>query len=808
MRYHDFILYRRTIMKKLLLLMMALVIALFVFASCDFGGEHEHNFVLTKTDDPTCTAKGMYTYACECGETKTEQFGEIAAHTFELTGTVAPNCTEAGVNSYACSCGETKTETFGEATGHSFELVSTDQPTCLAVGTRSYECSCGEVKTEEFGELTDHDYELTLTKDPSCEKEGSNEYTCKVCFETKSEALAATGHDYEQKVLNAPTCGRSGAYKYTCTKCKHSYIQKVGATGEHTYDEDTEASRILKCTGPSCASIKIREYDGKYKDIIVYKLSDADLELFDSVMAELAAIIEAADPYDATLHAYNPGSATHDAYMEMELKYEELYEILEYIIEQYQIAQIEYNMDMTNTEKSDNFDYVSELRTELVAEFYSFSQPIYDSMYREYYYYGMSEEEINAFIFDSNAVSNPEYKALVDRNTAIELEFDAIQAPATDPRVLSLYAEFVSNNKRIAEILGYDNYLEYAYENVYDRDYSYTDVATVANYVKQYIVPAYVDIYDDWNELTSSGSLTQTDVDIYYSQVSDSFFEYYDSNVYLNDYIDLLAFTGNPDKQMSFSDELNNLIMDGNLFRGDYEGAYVTYLYKTKTPIAYFGPTYSSPFTVAHEFGHYMNEKYNDNQYSQSFDLLEMHSQGNEILYLRFLEGKLTRQGNALVETYNLLVMLDTVVTALAVDTFEQAVYLDSYDGKSSAIIMADGTITADEYDLLFQSIIADFGATDYVSDSYWRYVTIHAPCYYVSYSISAISVLQLYPKSAEDFDAAIESYLKLFTYTDTLESENDYMTTEEVLQYAGLYSYTDEKLYQSLYDYLVVAEE
>ena len=796
-------------MKKLLLLILALVIALFVFASCDLIGKHEHDFVLTKTDEPTCTAKGVNTYACECGETKTEEYGEATGHTFELVSTVEPVCDKAGTKSYKCSCGETKTEEYGESAGHTFELVSTVEPTCKALGTKNYECSCGETKTEQFGELTDHDYELTNTKKAGCEKDGLNEYTCKICAETKSETLAATGHDYEQKVLNEPTCGRSGAYKYTCTKCKHSYTQKVGATGQHTYDEDTEASRILKCTGPSCASVKIREYDGKYKDVIVYKLTDDDLEVFDTVLAELAAIIDAADLYDATLHAYEEGSDTEAAYLVMEAKYEELYEILEYIIEQYQIAQIEYYMDMSNTEKSDIFNYVSELRTELVAEFYSFSQPLYDSMYREYYYYGMSEEEINAFIFDSNAVSNPEYKALVDRNTAIELEFDAITNPASDPRVLSLYAEFVSNNKRIAEILGYDNYLEYAYENVYDRDYSYTDVQAVADYVKEYIVPIYLSIYGNWNYITGeNGSLTQTDVDIYYSQVSDSFFDYYDSNVHLNDYIDLLAFTSNPNKQLSFSDELNNLVMDGNLFRGDYEGAFVTYLYKTKTPVAYFGPSYSSPFTVAHEFGHYMNEKYNDNKYNQSYDLLEMHSQGNEVLYLRYLEGKLTRQGNALVETYNLLVMLDTIVTALAVDTFEQAIYTDYYNGSSAAIIMADGTITADEYDLLFKSIIADFGATGYVNEGYWRYVTIHAPCYYVSYSISAISVLQLYPMSAENYEGAIDAYLKLFTYTDALESEDDYMSTEEVLEYAGLYSYNDEELYQMLYDYFIPAED
>ena len=37
-----------------------------------------------------------------------------------------------------------------------------------------------------------------------------------------------------------------------------------------------------------------------------------------------------------------------------------------------------------------------------------------------------------------------------------------------------------------------------------------------------------------------------------------------------------------------------------------------------------------------HEFGHYMNEIYNEDKYSQSFDLLETHSQGQEMLFMSY----------------------------------------------------------------------------------------------------------------------------------------------------------------------------
>jgi hypothetical protein len=72
--------------------------------------------------------------------------------------------------------------------------------------------------------------------------------------------------------------------------------------------------------------------------------------------------------------------------------------------------------------------------------------------------------------------------------------------------------------------------------------------------------------------------------------------------------------------------------------------------------------------------------------------------------------------------------------------------------------------------------------------------MSITSPCYYISYSISALTALEVYAKADLDgFDAAKESYLKLHTYTDV----DPEMTLEEVLLYAGFHSYTDETLYK-----------
>ena len=142
--------------------------------------------------------------------------------------------------------------------------------------------------------------------------------------------------------------------------------------------------------------------------------------------------------------------------------------------------------------------------------------------------------------------------------------------------VAKLYAEFVQNNNKIADILGYDNYLEYAYENVYGRNYSHEDVAEFIDYIIKYISPSYNATYDRWS---AGFNFDANDEKQYKSVISASFFTNNDANLMFNNYLDdmAMAFGDQFNKQFSFSDELNGLVSNGNLFRGEYSGAFVTY---------------------------------------------------------------------------------------------------------------------------------------------------------------------------------------------------------------------------------------
>lgn len=646
-----------------------------------------------------------------------------------------------------------------------------------------------------FGGEPEHVHEYTLTKcTAKCEKDGENIYTCE-CGDSYTEFVAGFEHDIQPTGVMEPTCTRSGVEYYSCTKCGKSDNKTVEALG-HLYGTPEQPSDIVLCTRNGCKSATvIFPESGKYTETLTFNFTDEHKAEINAKYDEVLALINAAARYDSTLHGFVEEGELADAYANVDAKHTELYELVLYAVAQRQLAEVEYYCDMDNADLEQRYSDMMDYYTEVIAQFYTLSRPFYDSCYREFYYQGMSEEEILAFIFDSDALSNPEYTALKNRNDEIEVIFLAMSDPSSSLELTTLYAEFVENNNKMAQLMGYENYLEYAYENVYTRDYSYQEADQIREYVKEHLSEIFVYLVNN-----GGGDYSSADISDYTAISTGSFFSNQKVNTLVNGYFDTMAFTTNPDKQIEFADTFNNLIVDGNMFRGEYGGAFVTYFSAFELPIAYFGPGYSGAFTITHEFGHYMNEIYNNSEYNQSFDLLEMHSQGNEMIFLNYLKSQLTEGAYGLIEVNQIIGMLQTAMISLSVDAFEQAVYLNQYDGVGAEVIMADGKIAADEYDALFSYVLQDMGLGGIMNPAYWRYVTIGSPCYYISYAISALSVLQLHETAnTESLEVATESYLKLFTYTEV----DPEMNTEEVLIYAGMYSFNDEELYKAIGAYL-----
>ncbi|MBO5776952.1 MAG: hypothetical protein J6R34_00710 [Clostridia bacterium] len=340
------------------------------------------------------------------------------------------------------------------------------------------------------------------------------------------------------------------------------------------------------------------------------------------------------------------------------------------------------------------------------------------------------------------------------------------------------------------------------------------------NFVKTYLKDVYTAIYEGYRS-SKSGMINDAEAKAVWEALSNKPILGDNSDKVATDlvkaYFDVMTSPagGAGDTAIDFYYHANELFKNGNYFTGSYEGAYSYWIGAQDTSILYFGPgSYSGAFTFVHEFGHYYNNIYNPGV-SFSYDLDEVHSQANEMMFLSFLNDYLPENVASLMydKVYydTLFNNLAIIMLATAVDEFEYCIYTGKdLDGN-------DKQYTARDYDKLFTNIMKEYGIDKTLVTHYWRYVVIEAPCYYISYAMSALPCIELLAiAETEGFEVAQSKYLKFFTFTDDpnnveIDEMGDKVVTigyGDTLKYAGLDSVFDESMYTKINSYFIPNEE
>ncbi len=155
---------------------------------------HTHAFGdWTVTTPAACTADGVETRSCACGESETRAI-PATGHTFgDWTVTTPATCTADGVETRSCACGESETRAI-PATGHTFgDWTVTTPATCTADGVETRSCACGESETRAIP-ATGHTFgDWTVTTPATCTADGVETRSC-ACGESETRAIPATGH--------------------------------------------------------------------------------------------------------------------------------------------------------------------------------------------------------------------------------------------------------------------------------------------------------------------------------------------------------------------------------------------------------------------------------------------------------------------------------------------------------------------------------------------------------------------------------------------------------------------------------------
>lgn len=157
---------------------------------------HTHNYTATITKQPTCTAEGVKTFRCSCGDSYTEAIS-AAGHVF---GAYVYNndATEAadGTETAACTiCGAKDTRTAAGtkiAHVHNYTAAVTKAATCAEEGVKTYTCSCGSSYTEAVPVIAHSFGDYIYNDDATTEKDGTRTATCSVCGKTDTVTAEGT----------------------------------------------------------------------------------------------------------------------------------------------------------------------------------------------------------------------------------------------------------------------------------------------------------------------------------------------------------------------------------------------------------------------------------------------------------------------------------------------------------------------------------------------------------------------------------------------------------------------------------------
>lgn len=306
-----------------------------------------------------------------------------------------------------------------------------------------------------------------------------------------------------------------------------------------------------------------------------------------------------------------------------------------------------------------------------------------------------------------------------------------------------LYIETVRLRQKIAQKMGYDNYIDYYFDS---KPYDATMVSKLLEDVVQYAVPVH-------NEMLAKGYMYRPDVNMEYDD-------------FLNFFRDV-SYNLSP----SFTESLD-FMQAYNLC--DFEtrplkerGAYTTYIYDYDAPfmVGSYDGSLSSISTFVHEFGHFNDYYYSQGDYSSSLDTMEIFSQAMELLFSNYLDASFSAM-EAYQMRYDMLVETYSTIPQQAYYTaFEMRVYsMDPNDLTVEAL----SEISSEE--------MARLGLDAYSFDEHNRYswATVShlfdTAFYTISYVTSADIALQIWQISLTDEYAAVDAYFSLMENGATLD--------------------------------------
>lgn len=425
--------------------------------------------------------------------------------------------------------------------------------------------------------------------------------------------------------------------------------------------------------------------------------------------------------------------------------YADLLDEYTYIDENGSILYVAYSENPSDEYLSDQYIEIDKMSQECADKLLTAIKAICDGPCANDFKTYVGEEYFDAYseyeplTNEQSDLFSKETELVDEYYSAIEdAEYDGTPDSELANIVGPIYLELVQVRTEIAKSYGYDNYADYADENIYCRDFTAEDIEKFCDTVKKFS-PEYYDL-------------------LYNSSAYYMPYYYMDVNPTTRELLSDLQKYGSMISPLT--ETSSKLLIDNNLYSiGSSDermsGAYTISFEESDTPFI-FATTDGNATdftTLTHEFGHFtaftLNPNPNNLIYSYgSLELSEIHSNGLQALYSYYFDDIFGNYAGAM-EAYTVINLLSNVVDGCLLDEFQRKIY-------------ADPDMTLDEVNKLYQDLCKEYGdpySSMYEDADYWWIHVSHSfesPMYYFSYAASGIVALQIWLTSETDMDKAV----------------------------------------------------
>ena len=324
-----------------------------------------------------------------------------------------------------------------------------------------------------------------------------------------------------------------------------------------------------------------------------------------------------------------------------------------------------------------------------------------------------------------------------------------------------IYDQLVKLRHQMAKTLGYDNYIQLAYDKLGRLDYHPDDVANYRQQVKEHMVPLVKTLIDRQAKRLNIAEMKSYDLPLSYLSGNPT---PKGDRQWMVDKARKMYHAMSTETKVFFDFMETRELMDLDAKKGKAGGGYCTYIFDEKSPFIFanFNGTSHDVDVLTHEAGHafqvFMSRDYNVLEYIwPTLEACEIHSMSMEFFAWPWIDSFFEEDTDK-YRFSHIEGALKFIPYGVAVDEFQHRVY-------------ENPTLTPKERKQLWREIEKTYlpykdydGNAFFERGGFWfrQSHIFEVPFYYIDYTLAQVCAFQYWHRSQKDYQSAWESYLKL----------------------------------------------